>query len=415
MENKAEESKDKYSENDIKSLMKAFEFFNENTKKLELSYKKLEEKVSDLNLELENKNEELSQNLMEMDSVKNHLNNILESLDIGVVAFDLDCTITIFNKAAEEITGLSRKRVVGTKYGNIYGSTESNDPSPLNIFTSKEEYRNIEKSVPNFRRGLIPIEYSLSRILNKNNEVIGGVEVFSNLTEIKQLRDQVERSKTLTALGEMAANVAHEIRNPLGGIGGYANLLERDLDVDDPRRNLVKKIIEGVASLNRIATNLLIYTRPMMPKLRTDNVKRIIEEVLYLIEVENEQEDRQIEMIRDYPKTDVLARIDPELIQQVFINLIKNANQAMKNSGKLTVSLRNMKDPFMAEVSIKDTGEGMSEEVMSKIFNPFFTTKTDGTGLGLAISKRIVDLHHGKFEMESELDKGSVFKILLLK
>ncbi len=210
----------------------------------------------------------------------------------------------------------------------------------------------------------------------------------------------------------MASNVAHELRNPLGGIGGYAALLERDLDIEDPRRDLVKKIIDGVEKLNRIATNLLVFTRPMRPQKRPVNLIQIIDEVLLMVEVELEQDENNIKIDKKYSgKKEKDISLDPEHFQQVFLNLIKNAVQSMENEGEIVVDLRNDTEAKFLEIMVRDSGCGIDEDYLQKLFLPFFTTKADGTGLGLSIVKKIMDAHSGEIRVESEINKGTTFKI----
>ena len=403
----------KSREKEITALKNAFEFFSETTLRLENAYKLLEERVKELNIELEKKNRELSENLKEMDSIKNHLRNILESVKMGIVVINLEGKITVFNNAAQEITGLKSSDVIGKYYKDVYGNSVDKSLSLLSTLKNSKEYANDEKEIVTTNGATVPVEYSTSLVKNEHEEVLGAVEKFSDMTEIKKLEEEVQQAKTLAALGEMAANVAHEIRNPLGGIGGFAALLERDLDVNDPRRNLVKKIIEGVSGLNRIAANLLFYTRPIKPELQKQDIIKTIDEVLSLMEVEMEQDGRKIEVIRDFPATCNEIRFDPELFHQVFLNIFKNAAESIENEGKLRVGVRTENNGKNMVISLEDNGKGMSENVQKKLFNPFFTTKADGTGLGLAIVKKIIDVHDGEIFVKSEEGKGTIFEINL--
>jgi len=215
----------------------------------------------------------------------------------------------------------------------------------------------------------------------------------------------------LSALGEMASNVAHELRNPLGGIGGFAALLERDLDINDPRRKLVQKIIEGIERLNRIATNLLVYTRPVRPNKRPENIVKIVNDVLMLVQIELEQYDSAVKIVKMYEIESKDVPIDPELFQQVFLNIVKNAVQAMSYEGVLTISLKDNSKKEQVEISIADTGIGIEEEDKKKLYMPFFTTKTDGTGLGLSIAKKIIDAHNGAITVESTKGTGTTFTV----
>ena len=182
--------------------------------------------MNDLNVELNKKNKELSESLKEMDSIRNHLKNILESMNMGVVAVDLDGKITVFNNAAQKITGLNSGNVIGKYYKDVYGELIDESSTLLDTLKDGKEYENEEKGINNTENMVIPVEYSTSLVKNEHGEVFGAVEMFVDMTEIKKLEEEVQRARTLAALGEMAANVAHEIRNPLGGIGGFAALLE---------------------------------------------------------------------------------------------------------------------------------------------------------------------------------------------
>jgi signal transduction histidine kinase len=250
------------------------------------------------------------------------------------------------------------------------------------------------------------------------------VETFEDISQLQQLSKQASRVGTLTALGEMAGTVAHEIRNPLGGIGGFAGLLERDLDVEDSRRRLVKKIIEGVDSLNRMVTNLLNYTRPVQLNIRPADLVQVVEDSLGFFEIDAGNRLEQIELQRAYEREELVCRIDPEQIQQMVLNLLHNAVQAMPSGGELRVGLTEADagDDERTELSgtcmvltVTDTGVGMTEEVKSKLFMPFFTTKEDGNGLGLATAKKFVDALGGDVAVESEPDQGSAFTIYFPK
>jgi len=398
---------------EISSLVQAFEYFAENTEKMRESYDKLQEQISVMDLELARKNDQLDQNLRTMDSIRNHLENILECMTMGVIVINLDGNVSIFNRAASEITGYSRRLVIDKPYTDSIGKKVEHENSPLFTLYKGVEKNNKEKTIITKNGKEIPVEYSTSLVTNMNGEILGVVELFSDLREIKKLQEEVQHSRTLAALGEMAGNVAHELRNPLGGIGGFAALLERDLDVDDPRRKLVQKIIEGVARLNNTATNLLVYTRPVRPKKRPENIVQIIEDVLTLVQVELEQDDSKITLIKDYKVKSLDVSLDPDLFQQVLLNIVKNAVEAMDYCGELTVGIKLKKKTDQVEISIKDSGTGIEEEYKKKLFLPFFTTKADGTGLGLSIVKKIVDSHSGEITVDSEGDRGTTFRISL--
>lgn len=398
---------------EISSLIQAFEYFAENTEKLRESYDILQEKISVLDLELEKKNVELDLSLRKMDTIRNHLENILESMSMGVVVIDLDGNLSIFNCAASELTGFSAQSVIGKPYTDSIGKKIPVESTPLYTLRKGIKRSNKEKEIYTKTGKAIPVEYSTSLVTNERGEILGAVELFSDLRKIKKLQEEVQHTRTLAALGEMAVNVAHELRNPIGGIGGFAALLERDLEFEDPRRKLVQKIIEGVARLNNIATNLLVYTRPVRIKKRAENIVQVVDDVLSLVQVELEQDESNIQLKKRYKVDSLEVLVDPELLQQVLLNIVKNAVQAMSYEGELEVGIINIKNKDRVEILVKDSGKGIPEEDMKKLFLPFFTTKADGTGLGLAIVKKIVDAHNGSITVDTGKNGGATFRISL--
>jgi signal transduction histidine kinase len=237
-------------------------------------------------------------------------------------------------------------------------------------------------------------------------------ELRSSLARREALEREVQQAKTMAALGEMSATVAHEIRNPLGAMGMWAGLLERDMDPQDPKRKTLGKITDGLAKLNKIVTNLLVYTRPMTAEFRTVRLDALLEEIVDFTEVEIGRLGRQITVEKNFDCQDgPSVKADPEKINQAVINLCLNAVQAMEDGGKLSVRLS--VDGDYAIFSIIDTGSGISAENISKIFDPFFTTKEDGTGLGLAIVKKIIESHMGTIDIASERNVGTCVKCCL--
>jgi signal transduction histidine kinase len=243
-----------------------------------------------------------------------------------------------------------------------------------------------------------------------------------SLAERDALEREVLQAKTMAALGEMSATVAHEIRNPLGAMGVWAGLLERDLEPQDPRRKTLGKITEGLAKLNKIVSNLLVYTRPIAAEFRKVRLDALLDEIADFTEIEIERLGRNITVEKSFAameKPYVMA--DPEKMNQAIINLCLNAVQAMEDGGTLRVEIGGKCDIGGNGVndandaggnnyimfSVADTGSGIDREYLKKIFTPFFTTKEDGTGLGLAIVKKIIESHHGRIDIKSEVGAGT--------
>ena len=387
--------------------------FNETTRKYMEAYKQLEEQFEYLSVKLEETNKELRHSLEEKDRVSNHLNNILESMSGGVLVVNLKGEITMFNRAAESITGLTQEEVLNQSYGKSLGRDESPESSVLYTLESGHSLTNREKELIRADGKSIPLGYSTSPVRDNDGNLLGAVGIFNDLTEVKRLESELQRVHTLAALGEMAATVAHEIRNPLGGIAGFAALLERDLEVQDPRRRLVKKISEGVGRLNRIVSSLLTYTRPLKLNMHPVELVTVVEESAAFLEIDLRRGRDDVVINRRYPETSPICSVDPEQFQQVVLNLLQNATQAMPDGGEVDIEVKKGDGDTGAVLCVMDHGIGMTEEVKEKLFTPFFTTKEDGTGLGLVTSKKIIDAHGGKIRVESQPGSGTCFFITI--
>ena len=392
-------------------LGQVFEWFNANVGKLEAAYKDLGVKFDNVSHELEEKNGKLEASIRDTERVENQLRSVLESLESSVIMIDTEERITLFNSAAERIYGVGPGQALGRPYAETFAPlADSHFPLIETLrrnhnFLGHEKYWKVGTAFK-------PIGYTTNVVKDRDGKVLGAVEISADLTQIKQMQNQMQHAKTLAALGEMAATVAHEIRNPLAGIGGFAGLLERDLDVDDPRRTLVKKIIQGVSSLNKIVSNLLVYTRPMELQLQRVEFTEWMEDILRYAELEISKEAKDIRIERDYAFPRMEARIDPERLQQVFLNLIFNSIQSVEASGVITIRAALDARDFL-RVTVEDTGKGIPKAIMDKIFNPFFTTKEQGTGLGLAIVQRIVALHGGSISVTSDPSVCTRFEICI--
>jgi PAS domain S-box-containing protein len=393
------------SEEQLEGFTESFASFNKITQKLHSAYKNLEEKFEDLNLKLEKTNRELRQSLAEKDRASNYLNNILESLTSGVVAINLKGEITLFNRAAEEILGYKTDEVLGRQYGEVMGNGVREKMTLPFTLKSRKSHINEEKEVLTKEGKKIPLGFSTSLLTDGENNVLGAVEVFFDLSKLKQLEEEITRVRTLAALGEMAATVAHEVKNPLGGIRGFADLLHRDLEEADPRKKSVEKIMEGVETLDRIVVSLLNYTKAIRLDFHQVEFVSFIDEVIKFFEIDLAHKKKKINVLREYPEKALLCRIDPEQFRQVMLNLLHNATQAMPQGGTIVVEVNEEKKGMVLKIS--DSGMGMSKATLDKLFTPFFTTKEHGTGLGLSTVKKIVEAHRGDIKVESELGKGT--------
>jgi PAS domain S-box-containing protein len=405
------------------NLTEVLKAFNESTEKLQASYSVLQTRFGELNLELEKKNAELNRKINEISEIKDYLNSILQSATDGVIAVDMNYRITAFNRAAERITGLMAKDVVGLPFDECFETDFGVDLGSLpGDADSASPYVLRDMQVDG--REAFPVRESTSLTRSGNGEITGAVKVIEDLTQLRELEEQARRQDRLAALGQMAATVAHEIRNPLGGIEGFASLLTRDFDDDDPRLKLVTKILEGARSLNRVVSELLMFTRPIKCDFRRVEVAATIDGAMGFV-LEN-IETSDVRFRKNFGPSPLYVSGDAEQLKRALLNIMLNAKQAMPNGGDVEVSCHKRSLPKAAqqmlaeglsgdwvEIAVKDSGPGVEESEIPLIFNPFFTKKEKGTGLGLAIATKIVEAHRGQITASNALEGGAVFTISL--
>jgi PAS domain S-box-containing protein len=384
-------------------LAPLLDWFNANVQKLEGAYSELGRQFAAVSRELEISNKLLEHN-------QRRLGALLKCMNTGVIMVDPEGRLVELNDAAEKLLDVQRAHCLGNSLGEVFDAeTGVGRALRLALDTGSDEVQ-LERSLQ-LTRGAVPVAITGSRVIDADGNLIGAMETFTDLTDLKRMQAEVQQDRVLRALGEMAATVAHEIRNPLGGIGGYAGLLARGIPPEDPKRKLVDKIIGGVSSLNKIVSNLLVYTRRTILQKQPVDMSVWLEGILAHAEIEIEKEGKDIRLERAFPAEPVRIEIDSERFQQILLNLLINSIQAIEGSGVIRVGLRMLDKRW--ELSIVDSGKGIAAENLEQIFTPFFTTKEQGTGLGLAIVKKIVDLHEGEISVESQVGVGTTFRIVL--
>ncbi|HPY96981.1 MAG TPA: ATP-binding protein [Candidatus Cloacimonadota bacterium] len=416
----------------VDKLTSAFHDFTQVIDKFEKTYNLLQDRIDSLNKQLENKNIELEKKVEESENIKNFLNNILDNVHTGVLSIDMSGNINLFNKAAEMITGFDKEEVINKAYRKVFyqESRQDSKSAIYTLSTGKESFKR-QKQILTHNSEKKNVEFSTSIVHNYKGEPDGVVETFMDISEIKNLQDRISHIETLAALGEMSANVAHEIRNPLAAISGFSGLLDRQIPFEDPKKKLIKPIIEGVNRLNNIVSNLLTLTRPQTLNISKCDINKTINELIDFFKMGIADSNKQIEFVTNLDKNNVMLNCDGQLIQQVLSNIIRNAWEAIESNGTITISTKvNILEPMsdvldedeikelirlfsFLEIQIEDTGSGIEEDRLRKIFNPFFSTKNEGNGLGLAICKKFIQLHKGDIHVSNKIDQGTRFTISL--
>ncbi|MCL1947972.1 MAG: ATP-binding protein [Chitinivibrionia bacterium] len=391
------------------ALQTAFESVMERCEQLAAAYGSMEKQIEKLNLELDEKNKKLEE-------AHTILYSILDTMHNGVVAVDTDGKITQFNAAAERSSGFFAKEAIGSDFSDFFGEKGFSEKNVLDVLRSGKGYDRDEKALWNKDGFPVPVVYQSSLLRDAHGNLLGAVEIFNDISKIKQLESENQQNRVLAALGEMAATLAHEIKNPLGALGTWARLLDKSFETSDKRKQTTGKIIDAISRLNKIVSSMLIFGRQGKPELRTLDLKQTLSEFTDSMEIEVVfGNSTQIEVKKNWDETPIIANVDPEKLRQVLLNIALNAVQAMGNTGTLTVSCKTTtrSGGNYAIISIADTGPGIGAEELTKIFTPFHTTKEDGTGLGLAIVKKLIDFHDGVIDVESEVGRGTVFHIFL--
>ena len=226
--------------------------------------------------------------------------------------------------------------------------------------------------------------------------------------ELKKAQEELIQANKYKVIGELAAGIAHEIRNPLGSIQGSLEILRKDYKVEDSKYEFLNILLKEVARLNKVITDFLNYARPALPNLIETDINQLIRETVLILSSQAAKKGvgLKTELDKNLPR----IKADPSQLKQAFINLILNSLEAIEGNGQVLIST--LQDKNKVTVKFQDTGKGMSEETKGKIFTPFFSTKENGAGLGLGIVERIVQNHKGEIKVESYLGKGTTFTLI---
>lgn len=416
MKNLTSQSVKNKKQNKISELSTIFDSFNSNALKLEASYKQLQDRIKEIDREMARTNECLSKKVQELNKLTRYLNSVLESMYCGVVAIDMDGRIETFNKSAEKILQVNARDVLGKSIKNALERTKGFNDLLLESLSTKKNVFNQKRVIALKGGDSRYLESSVTILQDKFGTVTGLVEIFQDLSEIRELKGRLYSVNDLISVGTMAASIAHEIRNPLNGIAGFACLLQKELKGQN--LTLVNYIVQGTKNINKIVTDLLLLARPITLNLRRCELPDILDRSLVLVSQDSKKkENKNIQIKKKYMVRNNKIVCDPERLQQAFLNIILNAIQAMHEGGELTVFTQELDaDGFLGvQIGFSDTGEGMSNDSMENVFEPFFTTKTDGTGLGLVVVRKIIELHGGEISIESEKKKGSTILLTLPK
>ncbi|HEO8422180.1 TPA: PAS domain S-box protein [Yersinia enterocolitica] len=333
--------------------------------------------------------------------------NTFEEVFDGIIIWDQTFKIIDMNKAAERLLSKNKESLIGLDLLSILPSAKSIGedikPKLLNV---KEEGQN---------RGLYTVkfphkrEYTQIEYRNKFNIYSGlSITTLRDITENAVLEEQLRKSSTLNVVGELAAGIAHEIRNPMTALKGFIQLLETDVSSEE--NEMYFSVIKSeLIRIESIINEFLLLAKPQAVKYVQIDLRQIMNETMELLHAQAVLQN--VQFITRYDKEIPMSYCEPNQMKKVFINIIKNAIEVLEDGGEIEVSIEPKDDYF--HIAIRDNGKGMSKEKLARIGEPFYTTKEKGTGLGLLVSYQIMEDHKGKVMVESELGKGTTFHLLL--
>lgn len=348
---------------------------------------------------------------------------ILDNLDDAIIAVDQQGIITLFNPAAQNFTGRSEKKSVGQSFYSCF-----DDQATLVRMTrlvlsegrsiSDHETVTLRGSAKRSKR---PVSVTVSPIFSNSGQQQGAVVILHDLTQIRSLENTLRHADRLGMVGTLAAGLAHEIKNPLGGIKGSAQLMQMEFEPEDELQEHTNLIINQVERINRIIEELLDLSRPRQVESHQVNINRLLDEIVKLQENSFHERDIRLKLRPDPSIPDIVG--DRDLLVRLFLNLIKNACEATADATEVRVESRievnyqrtlvGRQPTPLVQINIYDQGPGIPSAELQKIFTPFYTTKTDGSGLGLAICQKIVSDHDGLLQFTERPEGGTLTQVSL--
>jgi len=347
-----------------------------------------------------------------LNEMKVYTSKLLETMDNAVISVDNKGKIKTFNPKSEEIFSKKKEEVLNKDCQEVLN---------LNILGESIfkkcllEKKNISQEIILEEKGLKKkiLDLNSSFLTDKSGEITGVVAVIRDVTEIKDLNEEVARHKRLAALGKLSAGIAHEIRNPLSSIRGLAQFVYNSFSKTDERKEDLNTIIQEVDRLNKLVVQVLDFAKLKKPSLTRFSLNDLIRKIaeLFKLEIKDKQVKFSLELSPDISQ----IQADEDQVRQILMNVIINAIQAISKKGEVKIKTEKalLKGEPTIKLIIEDSGIGITEKDFNQIFDPFFSTKEKGSGLGLSIVYKLVEAHQGEIKVESKEGKGTKFVIFL--
>jgi two-component system sensor histidine kinase HydH len=341
--------------------------------------------------------------------IKAFSDRVVENMPVGLLAADEGGKIVSFNRAAEETLRRPSFEMMGRSIQEVL----PRELVDLALDLKPGQSTVIEDEMECHSQDGTPLylDVSVSLLQDSQETAPGRLILFRDMTEVQSLKREIETSRRLASLGRLAAGVAHEIRNPLSSIKGFATYFKERYKANEEDRKTAEIMIKEVDRLNRVISQLLEFARPMSLQLRRTSIQGLVQHSLKMIE--GQASSKGIRIGSDLPASIEEVNIDPDKMNQVLLNLYLNSLEATNEGGTLSVFLRKEAESRRMKIAVTDTGSGIEKKDLEHIFDLYFTTKQAGTGLGLAIVHKIIEAHGGEVRVESEVGRGTTVTLLL--
>ena len=338
-------------------------------------------------------------------ALKDNLDQLMSTLQEGLVLFTQDGRIVLVSASAERFLGVPRSRMMGSMAEEVFTDSTRIGRIVLDAFAIRQDVPSREFEIESGRRVQLSLDF-----ISERGAPIGALLTVRDAESVRRLGNEIELSRRLAAIGRLTSGVAHEVKNPINAIVIHLEILrERIVQLDPESRRHMNIINAEIHRLDRVVKSLIDFSRPVELKLTSLDLRSLSAEVIALAAPEAHAE--HVEIVQNLGSQPLPIRVDPDLMKQAILNVVLNGVQAMPDGGTLT--LRAFASSQAAVLEIEDTGPGVSPEIRDKIFNLYFTTKQSGSGIGLALAFRALQLHNGAVELDSEPGKGATFRLLL--
>ncbi len=341
-------------------------------------------------------------------ALKENLDQILSNLHDGMMLFTRDQRAVLVSSSVERFLGIGREQMLGAEAGKIFTRSTKVGRMVRDAFASRTSIPLVEVATESGRR----VEIALEIIPNPGNdrEGLGALLTLHDLESVREIESELELSRRLSAIGRLTGGVGHEVKNPINAIVVHLELMKGKLSGPEaPALRHLNVIQSEIQRLDRVVQTLVDFSRPMELQLEEKDFRGVTESVLTLASAEFAAQD--VQLLTHLPRKPVMVKVDADMLRQAILNIVLNGAQAMPSGGTLRVALH--EEARQAVLTVTDTGEGIAREVLPRIFDLYFTTKKDGNGIGLAMCYRIVQLHSGIIEVESEPGHGTEFTLRL--